>query len=746
MAPALSVTPREPHTYDAAEETDKPILHHRRALASVDNLATPMEEDDMGLQNQPSLAKDSQEMEQILVDLGSSDLAQADLLQAIKTFESGGDGLSTGDADAIFPLSGFDLADTADSEGDAAEDKIRLLQARLERRCAFLQRRLRILQARSIGKRVSEEAAQCFEKCIRGARKDGGGRPVGLKAFLKRIETTATLQASASSRSVIGPKYYRAGHSKVDASKSASVGISSGTLTGLEDTAGALRSHLSVVKHELDSDATASSSGAESNDEAVIYNNPHQQQMPIEKRALWSWQKARSSIASRWCWLQAQIQELEYKIRQHNDLHRQVREAKGPVEFEGSPVGYEGSLPGDAGAGDAGDETCARVRPLRRETFKKRKLLQMHNLHLATNKAAKPADIRCTCEPKVESCGVCTGRAEPMQPAPPACTLPPAVRLARVAPAYHPVLSDIQDVPSSIHLSALVSRPWFRPRAGGARTRGALHSSLPRHAHPPPARHYKKHPTRLKRGRPPLSRKIRERDREDETSTSSHERGRGRPSTESRTRRASYDIDNIVIPQSVAAATRPQILTYKEIITPKWRVLEIPEVPLNNGISKSDSLSMESEDEDISDAAVHARHVRAEHRERSRYARKPRRRAQPADDADPSHHAAELLELNHAPAATQPQPLPPPPQDHETVRPYSPRRFPLPDAAYQAMVSCMPDGHIPLLPDSPQGGGMDDDTSTLSPLSVCAYDGDDPDDAEWDPAFEKPERRKSAFR
>lgn len=47
-------------------------------------------------------------------------------------------------------------------------------------------------------------------------------------------------------------------------------------------------------------------------------------------------------------------------------------------------------------------------------------------------------------------------------------------------------------------------------------------------------------------------------------------RGRGRASTESRQwRRQSYDIDNIVIPQSVAAATRPQILTYKQIITPK---------------------------------------------------------------------------------------------------------------------------------------------------------------------------------
>lgn len=43
-----------------------------------------------------------------------------------------------------------------------------------------------------------------------------------------------------------------------------------------------------------------------------------------EKRALWSWQRSRASIASRWCWLQAQVQELEYRIRQHNELHKQV--------------------------------------------------------------------------------------------------------------------------------------------------------------------------------------------------------------------------------------------------------------------------------------------------------------------------------------------------------------------------------------------------------------------------------------
>ncbi|KAM3957081.1 LOW QUALITY PROTEIN: non-specific lethal 1 [Aphomia sociella] len=762
MAPALSTTPR---TYDPVDDAERPVSHHRRALASVDNIASHMEEDDMGLQNQPSLAKDSQEMEQILVDLGSSDIAQADLLQAIKTLESGGDALSTGDPDAIFPLSGFDLADTADSEGDAAEDKIRLMQARLERRCAFLQRRLRILQARAIGKRISEEAAQTFEKCTRAARKDGGGRPVGLKALLKKIETTATLQASAASRSVVGPKYYRAGTSKGDPTQSASIGIPPGTLTGLEDTAGALRSHLSMVKHELDSDATASSSGAESNDEAVVYNNPHQQPMPIENRALWSWQKTRASIASRWCWIQAQVQELEYKIRQHNDLHRQVREAKGPVEFEYEPVAYEGNLPGSELADDdVATETCARVRPLRRETFKKRKLLQMHNLHIATNKAAKPSDIRCSCQYRVDSCAVCTGRAEPTQPAPAAADLPGPQRLARLDPGYHPVLSDIRDVSPSLHMAAMCSRSWFRARSqrggrAGAQPGPSRAPPPAPPAHPPAHRPARRHPTKLKRGRPPLSRKIRERERDDETYTSGHESRRGRPSTESRMRRQSYDIDNIVIPQSVAANTRPQILTYKEIITPKWRVLDVPEVPLNNGVMKSSNrISVESEEEDVSEAAIRARHTRAEHRERGRYARRPRRcrplaaarlaraRARPAAAAqshDPAAAAAAPRDSETIHAAAVPA-------GRGDVRRHGvghargpPRGVPGPPS---------PAG--PRTPRAPGAPAAGDDAhsasplslSPLSPLSPSAFEGDDPDDVEWDPSSEKAERRKSAFR
>lgn len=277
MAPALPLAPRNSPDLDPnALEHSKSQCHGRQVLAPVDNLATAAPSDDFALatlHTPPNGMKDSHEMEQMLVDLSSNDL-----LQVMKTFENNNDALSTGDADSIFPL---DLPDTVETESEPPEDKIKVTQVRLERRCAFLLRRLRILQARAIGKRVSEEVVQTFEKCTRGARKDGGGRPMGLKALLKRVETTAALQASAASKTVVGPKYYNPGTSKGDASKSASVGIASGTLTGLEDTAGALKSHLSLVKQELDSDATASSSGAESNDEAVLYNNAHQQPMPM---------------------------------------------------------------------------------------------------------------------------------------------------------------------------------------------------------------------------------------------------------------------------------------------------------------------------------------------------------------------------------------------------------------------------------------------------------------------------------
>lgn len=156
-------------------------------------------------------------------------------------------------------------------------------------------------------------------------------------------------------------------------------------------------------------------------------------------RAAWRWAQERARLASRWNWLTAEISDLEYRIRQHTDLHNQLRKSKGPVmllrpvsDKEGGVVaseasvpvtdstasptavnGYRGLLPGQyssakafdgvgAGAGGGGADgfmadveneaegTSSRTRPYQRTAFKKRKLVQTMNLHTISKKAARP--------------------------------------------------------------------------------------------------------------------------------------------------------------------------------------------------------------------------------------------------------------------------------------------------------------------------------------------------------------------
>uniref|UniRef100_UPI00398ED9C7 KAT8 regulatory NSL complex subunit 1-like protein isoform X3 n=1 Tax=Pristiophorus japonicus TaxID=55135 RepID=UPI00398ED9C7 len=56
----------------------------------------------------------------------------------------------------------------------------------------------------------------------------------------------------------------------------------------------------------------------------------------VKHRSEWSWTIGRAGIASRWTWLQAQISELEYRIRQINDIYRHIRAAKGMVILDDS--------------------------------------------------------------------------------------------------------------------------------------------------------------------------------------------------------------------------------------------------------------------------------------------------------------------------------------------------------------------------------------------------------------------------
>jgi KAT8 regulatory NSL complex subunit 1 len=116
------------------------------------------------------------------------------------------------------------------------------------------------------------------------------------------------------------------------------------------------------------------------------------------KRAAYKFAKDRGAVASRWCWLATQISELDYKIRQHTDLRKHIKENKGAVILE-EIAGFEGQLPGsnkiksfNINDSDLSDDglSAARIRPLLKPSFRKRKLVQTANLHFTSKKAARP--------------------------------------------------------------------------------------------------------------------------------------------------------------------------------------------------------------------------------------------------------------------------------------------------------------------------------------------------------------------
>ena len=138
----------------------------------------------------------------------------------------------------------------------------------------------------------------------------------------------------------------------------------------IKDGLNHLQANLKHLVYSYDSEATESSSGGESCDEFDNYpdtsyqhnqrdresklyqrlknyqsiqsgiqsqiksksNNQSNQVPPsIKHRAKWTWLSNRAQIGSKWTWLTAQISDLEYRIRQQNDLVRQIRALKGPV-------------------------------------------------------------------------------------------------------------------------------------------------------------------------------------------------------------------------------------------------------------------------------------------------------------------------------------------------------------------------------------------------------------------------------
>ncbi|XP_064643381.1 KAT8 regulatory NSL complex subunit 1-like [Lineus longissimus] len=111
----------------------------------------------------------------------------------------------------------------------------------------------------------------------------------------------------------------------------------------IEKTSSQMVSDIRQLETALDSDATESSSGGESCDEMDYEDYSNYRQTPLHRRAEWRWAQERAEVATRWTWLQAQVSDLEYRIRTHSDIHKQLRNSKGSVVL-GEPPTIENLL------------------------------------------------------------------------------------------------------------------------------------------------------------------------------------------------------------------------------------------------------------------------------------------------------------------------------------------------------------------------------------------------------------------
>ncbi|CAH1153931.1 unnamed protein product [Phaedon cochleariae] len=604
--------------------------------------------------------------------------------------------------------------------------------AKVERRLDFLRRRVCKLQSRYLGQHVATEIAGVFENVNRTLKKPKDSyedslftgsilhnrdlmqlKPMSYssaKTMVKKLEMSKILQANNNARQKSAPKYFGSGSIEVPIPRSTTSGAVNitpwpiETKSELQRVVGQLKTQTSLTQRDIDSEATESSSGGESCDEMISYNNPHQQYLSIQKRALWKYSTDRAVIAARWTWLQAQIADLEYRIRQHTDLHKQIKNNKKAVQLGGiSPEhpanssvqtainGYRGQLPGSSStpktttdgatpeAASPPDYQCARTRPLAQ--FKKRKLLQVAGLHAVSRKAARPSSTRCACVPlALPPCALCTGRTDPQHPRDPPDTMSRRERVALLDAGFHPVFSMPEDTSQGIHLEALMKTQDWQQRSSRMKTYklskpDRLESKSLDHR-TRKLEHRKKYGRLLKPstisalsakirnkirgrkpGRPSFFNRVhlkRHANKEQEAHTISHPalpdcvdeevesigtnsnyclRSMDSPCSspllhmhsiagKKNKGGQSYDIDNIVIPYSVAASTRVEKLQYKEILTPKWRIAETDcniagYDSINNGAAKD--FDQDSDTEDTSEEAVLARHDRSEYDEKKRF-------------------------------------------------------------------------------------------------------------------------------
>ncbi|XP_073533112.1 KAT8 regulatory NSL complex subunit 1-like [Phyllobates terribilis] len=536
-------------------------------------------------------------------------------------------------------------------------------------------------------------------------------------------------------------------------------GLPASQHTELDRLASSSTARLRAAQGGFDSDATESSSGGESDGTAASPDRgseeEEEERLPergdrseeeerrlqdrgSRRRAEWRWAMERAAIICRWTWLQAQVSDLEFRIRQQTEIYKQIRCTKGSVLLGDSPqsedttphqpsgpsaalntrgsrvpfsscspsvtkapsgdrlceaspgtptptpqtsdkqcsrltpsenvscqnplstpacdpsgsqktsrlvnglincvrtslscngstedldpeevLGKKRRVEGLSAAPALPDPTCmaARTRPMR--GHKKRRLVRSSEVSSLSRKPQKPLSAKCGCEPPTTCilCG-CKTNVKTTHPS----TM--SERLALADPCYHPILSFPYDSPLNLHFEALLKddgqlRFSHKLKALKFSQLSKKSSERFRRDCPSPTPDFTGRSLfredRQYRGLPNSSIHIsspvtpRPSNAAQQLSSLTETPSSNSAALKRKRFENSYDIDNIVIPMSMAAAARVEKIQYKEILTPSWRELDPSEQTI---------LAEDPQLEDLSDETYQDRHSAYEDLERSRW-------------------------------------------------------------------------------------------------------------------------------
>ncbi|CAG0894811.1 unnamed protein product [Darwinula stevensoni] len=571
---------------------------------------------------------------------------------------------------------------------DRSLDDVRQREWEMRRRQQAILRRLRRLQTRLVVKNIKDQLERLVQYGVENLQVQSVHRTqdpflVGLYKELEELPNLGSLSISAllnlvrkieqASVSVPLRQISYAGHFGVDSVNGVTNSVpsvivrwkSSRDASRVLDAAARLSKQTQTCEPDED-DLTDSSSGGESCDEfdgykkkqhLISVNDSHASDYSgtppqLEKRALWKWATDRASLASKWCWLQLQLADLDLKLKKYKELSSQLNGEKEWAE----------------------QDCCARVVPLLRYPRRKR-----HSLHLGPGS-------RCLC---MDSC---PPKDDPIQDHSYSKLRKRSFweNVASCDVSYHHVLSLPEDVTLGAQLQGLL-KVDERKRMGLFQE---LSSSIPQRNDVDHPKEGRKTPTtpshrrviqrtkslssyakkalmdsgtkltntdmeslkRKRRAAQAVIESMKSTGDTDEAAPklsatksvpASREHSPSRSECDSRSsseskhhhnhldkkRRQSehsFDINNIVIPYN-AAPIRFERLPYKEIVTPGWIVEEI--TPLNS--ASHGGTEMEGEEwEDTRDEAFRERHSRCEVAERLRFLGQPTASLRRPPDSD----------------------------------------------------------------------------------------------------------------